>query len=304
MAAGVRGAQDHFWALVKNWKQGINAELRLCSENGRLSMNYFMDLGVWDPPRHPDPPSTDSSRGHQGTRSAGPSRIRRRERRAAARTANATSDTAENVEETAGEPMEKADEANTAVEAQNAKEVTTAGEANNAEEAAFESMSRKSRSCTKCGGSSKGHPGPCGKKCSVVMSTPEKERCTSLQGSRDLSITLTPIKESRGEQCANCEAVMLPNHQCEITLEKIPSKEMEDDQVEKAYEAEGLLCEKCSINFNTNAHLQKHIESGHFLSPRCHYHSSLENALSNENCKEEPDECGLLDELVQPWLGP
>ena len=244
------------------------------------------------------PPSTDASRGHQGTRSAGPSRIRRRGRRAAARAAKATSDTAENVEETDGEPMEKADEANTAEEAQNANEVTTAGEANNTEEAATVSMSRKSRTCTKCGGSSKGHKGPCGKKCSVVMTTPEKERCASLQGSRDLSMTLTPSKESRGEQCANCEAVMLPNHQCEITPEKIPLKDIEDDPLKD--EAEGLLCEKCSINFNTNAHLQKHIESKHFLSPRCHYHSSLANALPNENCKEEPEECGLLDELVQP----
>ena len=119
MATEVRTAQDHFWALVNNWKQGKNAELRLCSENGRLGMNYFIDLGVWDPSRPSDPPSTDASRSHQGTRSAGPSRIRRSEKRAAARAAKATSDTAENVEETAGEPMEKADEAYTAVEAQN-----------------------------------------------------------------------------------------------------------------------------------------------------------------------------------------
>ena len=56
MAAEVRRAQDHFWALVNNWKQGKNAELRLCSENGRLGMNYFIDLGVWDPPRPTDPP--------------------------------------------------------------------------------------------------------------------------------------------------------------------------------------------------------------------------------------------------------
>ena len=104
--------------------------------------------------------------------------------------------------------------------------------------------------------------------------------------------------ESRGEQCANCEAVMLPNHHCEIIPEKILSKEIEDDPV--ADEAEGLLCEKCSINFNTNAHLKKHVESNHFLSPRCHYHSSLENSLSNENCTEEPEECALLDELVKP----
>ena len=98
-------------------------------------------------------------------------------------------------------------------------------------------MSRKSH--TKCGGSSKGHPGPCGQKCSVVMSSPEKERCTSLQlqGSRNLSMTLTPSKESREERGVNCEAVMLPKHQCEITPEKVPSIEKEDDPVDKADEA-------------------------------------------------------------------
>ena len=100
MAAGVRGAQDYFWALVKNWKHGRNSDLRLCSDEGRLKVNFSADLGVWDPPRLPDSPSTNTSRGHQGTRSAGPSRIRRRERRAAARAATAASKSTENVEET------------------------------------------------------------------------------------------------------------------------------------------------------------------------------------------------------------
>ena len=70
---------------------------------------------------------------------------------------------------------------------------------------------RKGRTCTKCGGPSKGHPGQCGQKCFVVLKTPEKERHTSLLG--DLSLTLTPGKGSREEQCVNCDADMSPNHQ-------------------------------------------------------------------------------------------
>ena len=57
------------------------------SENGRLSVNYSMDLGVWVPPT-PRLPSDSASRGHLGPRKgAGPSRQRRRERRAADRAA-------------------------------------------------------------------------------------------------------------------------------------------------------------------------------------------------------------------------
>ena len=82
----------------------------MLSSGSVVRMNYFTDLGDLDPPRHPDSPSTDASRGHQGTRSSGSSRIRRRERKAAARDAEVTIDTAENVEETDGESMEKADE--------------------------------------------------------------------------------------------------------------------------------------------------------------------------------------------------
>ena len=83
MAGPVKGALKTFWALVNNWKEGKNGQLRLSSENGCLSVNYSMDLGVWVPPT-PRPPSDSASRGHLGPgKWAGPSRQRRREKRAA-----------------------------------------------------------------------------------------------------------------------------------------------------------------------------------------------------------------------------
>ena len=62
----------------------------------------------------------------------------------------------------------------------------------------------------------------------------------------------------------------------------------------KEVKNEELSCEKCSIIFNTNAHLRKHIESNQSLGPKFTYHSSLIDALSYKNCKEEPEECGLV----------
>ena len=88
---------------------------------------------------------------------------------------------------------------------------------------------RKACTCTKCGGLTKGHKGQCGQKCSVILATPEKERHTSLAG--DLSLTLTPGQAGREEQCVNCEATMLPNHQCKTSQENIPldNNTREDD---------------------------------------------------------------------------
>ena len=103
----VRGAQKYFWTLVKNWKLGRNSELHLCSDEGRLKVSFSADLGVWDPLRLPDPLSPHASRGHQGTRSAGPSRMRRREKRAAAKAATAASESTENVKKLAADSSEE-----------------------------------------------------------------------------------------------------------------------------------------------------------------------------------------------------
>ena len=173
-------AHKYFWALVKNWKLGNNTEL------WRLKVNFSADLGVWNPPQVPDPPSTDTSRGHQGTSSAGPSRIRRGERRSAAREVKAPRNTSEDLEASASD--------------ENTEKVICVEEASSAEE--VPAPAKKVRSCSKCGGPSKGHSGPCGQKCSGVLPTPEKERCPSLPG--DISLTLTPGQEFRDEPWRFC----------------------------------------------------------------------------------------------------
>ena len=47
----------------------------------------------------------------------------------------------------------------------------------------------------------------------MVLSTPEKERRSSL--TEELSLTLTPGQEDRQEQCSNCFTVVTTDHQCE-----------------------------------------------------------------------------------------
>ena len=90
MAAGLAVALNSFWTLVNNWKIRSDSELTLKSENGCLSGKLSAELGVWMPPSPPPKKVTsgDASRGHQGFRKgAGPSRQRRRDRRAAERAA-------------------------------------------------------------------------------------------------------------------------------------------------------------------------------------------------------------------------
>ena len=110
MADGVRVALNTFWTLVRNWKKGKSAELRLHSDHYRLTVKYSLDLVVWVPPSAPRPPRESASRGHQGPRKgAGPSRQRRRKRRAAAK--EATADANENVVEATLAPQKTAEEA-------------------------------------------------------------------------------------------------------------------------------------------------------------------------------------------------
>ena len=97
MAGSVGGALKSFWNLVNNWESNQNAELRLNCEDGHLLVNYSCDLGVWESPT-PQPPSNSVSMGPQGPRrGAGPSRQRRREKRAAERVAD--TGTTENITE-------------------------------------------------------------------------------------------------------------------------------------------------------------------------------------------------------------
>ena len=88
---------------MDNWKKNTDAELNLSSTNGHLMVKYSVNLGVWVPPTQ-KPPSDKASRGHQGPRKGvGPSRQRRRERRAADRAAGSSEPVKATSEEVATE---------------------------------------------------------------------------------------------------------------------------------------------------------------------------------------------------------
>ena len=183
MADPVKGVLKSFWTLVNNWKQGKDGQLKLSSENGYLSVNYSIDLGFWVPPT-PRPPSDSASRGRQGPRKgAGPSRQRRRERRAADRAA---------VVEASEEVAEA--ETEDSVEEADAPVLDVAEAATNV------------RTCTRCGKPTKGHPGPCGVRCSNVPASPELLRQTPVEG--DTSLTLTPVREVRESEAVTGDSTL------------------------------------------------------------------------------------------------
>ena len=164
---------------MNNWKQGKDGQLKLSSENGHLSVNYSIDLGVWVPPT-PRSPSDSASRGHHGPRKgAGPSRQRRRERSAAERAA--ASEAPEEVAEVeTEEPVEEAD-----VPVIDVAEAAT-----------------NNLTYTRCGNPTNG---PCGVSCSNVPASPELLRQTPGEG--DTSLTLTPVREVRESEAVKGDSI-------------------------------------------------------------------------------------------------
>ena len=138
------------------------------------------DLGTWVQPK----PSESGDRGYQGSRRrASPSYLRRQERRAAERAAAS-----------AGPATAPAKPAAAAAQA------PAPGP-------------KPGRTCSKCNKPCLGHKGPTGEKCSFLQPTPEKVRDSSLS----TSLLVTPVRETRAEECQNCGAEMSPVHQCDET---------------------------------------------------------------------------------------
>ena len=121
-----------------------------------------------------------------------------------------------------------------------------------------------------------------------VQKTPEKERSTSNQG--NISLSLTPSKETREEKCANCDLDMSPGHQCEIWTDDSNKPDEKEETKEELY------CDKCCVLFRTNAHLMKHIESNHLLGPVCKKHQ-----FSPDKCREEPERCCIFQLKDHCW---
>ena len=174
----MKPALDAFWALVRNWKQGKSSELKLVTENGHMKVNFSMDLGAWVPPT-PGPPRNPPAVGPQAPkRGPGPCRQRRRERRAAERASEKATEEvaeeviAENLDVSSGKSTEKVASKDTIDIHDEAEEAQVKPKE------ADEIPVVRARTCTICGQSTRGHPGPCGKQCTNVQSSPEVVRST------------------------------------------------------------------------------------------------------------------------------
>ena len=126
--AGVGGITKLVRQVLGNWKVGKNCQLVLNCDGGVMKVTMSADPGKWVQPSVTrtllSGPSVTGDRGHQGPRRrAGPSYLRRQEKRAAAR---------------AAAPALGAVEAVTAPAAEQATTVSAAGEAITAPETAVE----------------------------------------------------------------------------------------------------------------------------------------------------------------------
>ena len=93
------------------------------------------------------------------------------------------------------------------------------------------------RICKKCNQPCLGHKGPTGEKCAFTLPSPEKVR----ESSPALSLQVTPVREGRAEDCQNCGAVMLPDHQCDDT--EIVSESEAESKIKKSEKTEEISAE-------------------------------------------------------------
>ena len=85
------GAQQLLHTLLDQWRTGHDGELRISCQGGHLKVNLFADLGPWA--KQPDV-SWPSGWGYRQASKSSPSQARRRERRAAERSAEVTAEKA------------------------------------------------------------------------------------------------------------------------------------------------------------------------------------------------------------------
>ena len=198
------GALHWFWGFVSEWKSGNKAELKLFCEDGRLRVNMSADMGpfatppvnFWDP---------------NGLNKASPSRLRRNERRAAARTEAEKAVARAEAEKAAGRV--EAEKATAKAKAEKASaDCVSAAEKHAAEKAASGEAAAAMRIAEEKAAAAK------------VDAKSNVEEKVSVDSIATTSTCGNNVMLGTATKCGNCEGLMCPDHQCDSTS---PASEVE-----------------------------------------------------------------------------
>ena len=211
-----------FDTLIHQWKTGGNAELRFLCEKGFLRVNFGADLGPWRPATGEILPKYGDC-----VKPLSPSRLRRKERRAAERVSSAAAevDAAEKTDAEATAPGKAAEDAAAAVKV--AGKVLTAEKAvdelvaaeNAAHGIAVENTATEVTVVEKAADEESS-----GSRGSDAAEKVE-DNATVVKGASEVASTSSCGKEQQtAETCWNCDQEMTFDHQCEVPSVTVRSR--------------------------------------------------------------------------------
>ena len=197
------GAEQFFRTFVDQWKYGGNVELKFLCERGYLKVSMCAEIGPWKAPAGEMCPNVWV----RGLHKASPSRLRRRERRAAEREQVAAA------EKVAKKADAKADaeiaEAGRAIAETIASEVLV--EVTAAEKAAVERATAENAAVI----------APAKTKSDTANAAAGKTPAGNDAVNCDAEVATTSCKENR-LQCLNCDGDMTAEHQCRVPNQVSP----------------------------------------------------------------------------------
>ena len=208
-ASALEGATQWFQTFVDQWKSGRKAEVEFHCESGHLQVRMHADLGQWKASTGSFCPKVWDNGGPHLPK-VSPSRIRRREKRAAAVAAKEAAEENVAAEQAAVESAaaekaatESVDAAERAAEKANAEYATAEKVAE--ENAAAEKAATESAIAKKAAESAATVPG---------SDISDQIASTSSRGSEILCCWNCSEEMTPGVKCGNCEEPMSSTHQC------------------------------------------------------------------------------------------
>ena len=181
-ASTMQSAYEVFQTFIDQWKTGANVEVRFFCERGNLKVNLCADLGLWRPTTGELGPRVWD---YGGLHKQSPSRLRRREKRAAERKQSAAAEKC---------AAEKAAAEKCAAEKAAAEEFA-------AEKAAAEKFAVEKAAAEKCADTAKAEQAASESAASADVAS------TSCLGSQYQSTPWTT--------CWTCEGDLSPGHKCD-----------------------------------------------------------------------------------------